>query len=373
MAEELHATVGCDDTWRTLFATVPRENFVPGTYHVWDTDTQAYRDVSRDSEPDMWARPLYDADQPIITRFDREGPSSSSSAPRVMARMLRLLSDANVGRVLEIGTGTGYNAALLAARFGGARVVTVESDPRIAESARKALANVGVTPRVVIGDGALGFPEAAPYDAIIATCAVTEIPPAWIEQAPAGLIIAPFARPWSRSACAVLRVEGERASGHFLDGFDFMSMRGRDVERRAPDTGERDGVRDAVTVLRPDWVHASSAREAAFALGLALPDCSCEARLDRDADTYVVTVYDAAGSWATVEWVGDADEYAVRQFGPRSLWDEVAAAYRWWAAAGYPCPDRFGITATTSGTSTFWFDVPSQPLDAVIAAHRRGS
>jgi protein-L-isoaspartate O-methyltransferase len=80
--------------------------------------------------------------------------------------------------VLGIGTGTGWNAALLCRRVGTrGRVVSIEVDPVIAEGARAALAAAGYSPLVITGDGADGYPDAAPYDRVLATAAVRDTVP----------------------------------------------------------------------------------------------------------------------------------------------------------------------------------------------------
>src|SRR5262249_61868423 len=104
-------------------------------------------------------------------------PVSSSTAPGLMVRMLEALDVHDGHRVLEIGTGTGYNAALLAARLGDTQVFSVELRPDLTEAARQRLADTGYHPPLVTRDGGEGLAEHAPYDRIIATCAVPAVPP----------------------------------------------------------------------------------------------------------------------------------------------------------------------------------------------------
>jgi protein-L-isoaspartate(D-aspartate) O-methyltransferase len=93
-------------------------------------------------------------------------------------------------RVLEIGTGTGYNAALLAHRLGSAAVTSVEIDPDLAEQARRALTTSGYLLGVTTADGARGYPPHAPYDRIMSTAAVHQVPYPWIAQTrPGGKIL----------------------------------------------------------------------------------------------------------------------------------------------------------------------------------------
>jgi len=97
-------------------------------------------------------------------------------------------------RVLEIGTGSGYHAALLASLVGAKNVVTIERKPSLAEWGRSNLAVSGfgdVT--VVVGDGSMGHPDRAPYDCIIATAGAPRIPAAWpLQLRPHGRIVAPI-------------------------------------------------------------------------------------------------------------------------------------------------------------------------------------
>jgi protein-L-isoaspartate(D-aspartate) O-methyltransferase len=136
------------------------------------------------------------ADEAIITKRDDNGlPVSSSSQPALMAHMLDELDVRPGHRVLEIGAGTGYNAALIAHLVGpDGLVVTVDLDEDLTEAAREHLAAAGY-PGVVVhtGDGADGCQEHAPYDRIIATVALSDLPPAWLRQAaPGALIVLPL-------------------------------------------------------------------------------------------------------------------------------------------------------------------------------------
>src|ERR1700730_11051569 len=129
-------------------------------------------------------------DDAIVTKRDEAGqPISSSSQPAIMAIMLDQLDLAPGHRVLEIGAGTGYNAALMSHIVGpSGQVTSVDIDPELVVPAR------GDPARAVVGaDGAGGDPEHAPYDRIIATVGVSDLAPAWLEQAgPQARIVVPF-------------------------------------------------------------------------------------------------------------------------------------------------------------------------------------
>ncbi|MGW1621014.1 methyltransferase domain-containing protein [Streptomyces sp. NPDC002172] len=208
-----------DPVWREAFAAVPRHLFVP-YYYV--AGTRGYeRRWGESPDPaarERWVRGAYE-DVPLATRLRDGELLSSSSQPSLMARMLVALEVTDGDRVLEIGAGTGYNAALLAHRMGDdGLVTTVDVDPEITESARRHLAAAGYRPAVVTGDGARGVPERAPYDRIIGTCALPGVPRAWVEQCAEGArILTPVA-----TGLLALTVRGGGAEGRFLPSAAFF-------------------------------------------------------------------------------------------------------------------------------------------------------
>jgi protein-L-isoaspartate(D-aspartate) O-methyltransferase len=150
---------------RDAFLATPRELFLP-EHAERDGLEAVYRDEA------------------IVTKRSRHGmPLSSSSQPAIMAQMLEELALAEGMRVLEIGAGTGYNAALLSRLVGPAgHVTTVDVDPELAKGARRALRAAGRRARVVVGDGREGFARSAPYDRIVVTASAHTVPIAWSEQ-----------------------------------------------------------------------------------------------------------------------------------------------------------------------------------------------
>lgn len=212
-----------DPAWRAAFEEVPRHLFVPYYYEAGGAGgeggargTAAYTRLWRDDRDPLrrarWLAGAY-ADAPLATRLRDGELISSSSQPSLMARMLHALQVRDGDSAMEIGAGSGYNAALIAHRLGDAHVTTLDLDPEITEAARNHLAAAGFRPAVVTGDGARGCPARAPYDRIIATCAVPSVPLAWLGQCrPGALILAPLA-----TGLVVLRVTDARhAEGRFL-------------------------------------------------------------------------------------------------------------------------------------------------------------
>lgn len=125
------------------------------------------------------------ADGPILLKRDRRGSIISTiSQPTMIAAMLEQLDVHDGDRVLEIGTASGYNAALLAHLTGpGGLVVSVELEADLAASATRALKKGGVENAVVVcADGRAGWERAAPYDRIVVTAAADRVAPAWEQQ-----------------------------------------------------------------------------------------------------------------------------------------------------------------------------------------------
>lgn len=142
-----------DPTVLDLLFVVKREDFVP----------EAYRALA-----------FADMEIPI-------GQGQAMLAPKIEARLLQELGVRKTDKILEIGSGSGYMAALLAAR--GEHVVTVEINPELAEGARRNLERAGVTNVAVeTGDGAQGWSHRGPYDVIVVSGALAEIPETLLKQ-----------------------------------------------------------------------------------------------------------------------------------------------------------------------------------------------
>lgn len=342
-----------------------RKGFVPPV--IWVPTEKGYRAVERSADPVGWAAAV-EADAPVVTQVDDGATpvgavgisaSSSSSQPSVVEAMLDAADLQPGQRVLEIGTGTGWTAAMLAQRLGSAGVVTIEVDSEVAEQARIALAAAALSPLVVVGDGGHGHPDRAPYDRVLATCAVADVPWAWVDQtAPGGMVITPWGTQFHNGMLArLVRTDGLRAHGRFRDiPLAFMRLRSQ-RRRRCPWTDDMPGEAvESVCALRSEDVYEIIAPPCAFAIGLVLPDCHKIV----DEERLVVELHDPeSGSWARCTVTPGSRRHPVLESGPRSLWQEAVTARTWWVSSGRPDPSRFGLTVTPVGQEV-WIDEPGR-------------
>ncbi|MEN3188254.1 MAG: protein-L-isoaspartate(D-aspartate) O-methyltransferase [Atribacterota bacterium] len=179
--------------------TVRREAFVPESLRGW-----AYADT-----------PL-----PI-------GYGQTISQPYIVALMTEKLALKGGEKVLEVGTGSGYQAAILCAL--GCTVYTVEIIKKLAQSAETTLKTLGYEVAVRWGDGYFGWEEHAPFDAIIVTCSVDHIPPPLLEQLKAGgRMVLPVGPPWSMQSLWLVQKTEEGMVVEDLGAVQFVPLT-RDV------------------------------------------------------------------------------------------------------------------------------------------------
>lgn len=189
------------------FRSVPREAFLPG--------------VGLDR--------VYSGDA-IVTKQDGEGrPISSSSEVGIMIDMAELLNVAPGHRILEIGAGTGYNAAVLSQLSGDrGAVTTVDLDPEIAAQALENLAAASFhRVAVIAGDGWAGTADSISFDRVEVTAGVSDLSPAWVAQlADGGTIVFPFVLPAGMQTVMALRKQGTDLVSTGLTPGAFMRLRG---------------------------------------------------------------------------------------------------------------------------------------------------
>ncbi|WP_305784975.1 ATP-grasp peptide maturase system methyltransferase [Symbioplanes lichenis] len=358
--QELQSTGHLSDpAWREAFARVPRHFFLPGFFErlpdgkwqpvgpadarYWD---QVYSDTTLATQLDGHVSPDPDA-WPLSGQA-----TSSSTQPSLMALMLDALHLQGTERVLEIGTGTGYNAALLCHRLGDDHVTTVEVDKTVSDLAARHLVNAGHLPTLIVGDGERGWPGGAPYDRVIATVSVPRIPPAWLAQVrDGGSIVASLWRDLGGGPLVRLEVARNTAQGFFLPSYaGFMPVRSAGIAAQRLGAAVKQTGQSRTATVASSVLHEP---DAGLWIALQVPGVT-GLGFTPEGGVEQLWLFADDGSWAMVE---DAT-VRVEQYGPRRLWDDVEAAYDQWAGAGNPTRDRLGLTVTVAGAHRFWLDVP---------------
>ncbi|GGP78707.1 MULTISPECIES: methyltransferase domain-containing protein [Streptomyces] len=351
------------DSWLSeAFAKVPRHHYVPD--RIWIRNGEWWYPTQRQADPRAWGELVYHPTEAVVTQVDdgqeaADGsglvPTSSISSSGAVLNMLRSLDPQPGQRVLEIGTGTGYNAALLCERVGDQNVVSVEIDPALAAGARERLIAAGYTPTLVTGDGELGYSDRAPYDRIIATASVRHVPPAWLRQiADGGELVVPWLPNDRALGLMWLRKRGPHQARGYIHGLEtFMAVRGQRSERLdVPAVWRATGDQGVTTSEHLDLADVDGHAE--FLLAAALPGVTC---VRQDDGWFIVTA--DRNSWVRAHREGTTS------FGERDLVREITAALSWWRQRNRPRYHDFGVTITLSdgqSTQVIWHDHEDDPV-----------
>lgn len=349
-----------DQFWLKALHEVPRDPFVPSRAWMDPQDDREPALIDQDAAPDAWWDAVY-SNAAIITQradgradlTDTTAPATSSiSSPHVAIEFLRLLDLAPHHRVLEIGTGTGWTAAMLSWRLGDDQVTTVEVDPGVAEAAEANLKAAGFAPLLLVGDGTLGAPDGAPYDRVHVTCGVRDIPFAWVEQTrPGGSIVLPWMPPhgqWGHQVRLDVLDDGS-AVGRIVGSCRYMMMRAQRRDAWPPYTDDGPS-RPARLDPREPW----QALDDGFGLALAAgaPHVAITTAGWESGDGWsgwVMRLRDLVGDgWALVA-MDDGGEMRVSQSGDRPLWDALETLYFEWLRSGRPGPTEYRLIVRRRG------------------------
>ncbi|MFJ4772592.1 methyltransferase domain-containing protein [Streptomyces uncialis] len=330
-----------DPDWRRAFEEVPRHTFVPYFYAP---------SGERVSGDERWFTAVHE-DRSLVTHRTDGAATSSSSQPSLMATMLEALEVGDGMNALEIGAGTGYNAALLSHRLGDSHVTTVDIAEDITGPARDRLATAGYHPTVITGDGSLGSPDHAPYDRIIVTCGLSSVPPDLLQQlTDDGFLLTPLG-----NALARVHLTGPgTATGRFLPhGAFFMPLRltaadGVPTHRPRLPTGP--GRLSTLPAL------AIADNHFRFLASIAIPGLTWQYDLNDHGEITGARVWHPDGSIAHAH-----PDATVAESGPRNLWRLLEDTHRTYQIAGCPGPDRYGITLTPESQQV-WLDNPAGPV-----------
>jgi protein-L-isoaspartate O-methyltransferase len=322
--------------WYQPVASVPRHVFVPAW---WARDGRRWT---------LRRGPLADAytDRSLVTRVGtahadaaadgdrpRGRPTSSSTEPSLLLTMYRYARLAEGLDIADIGTGSGYGAALLATRYGDRHVATMDVDDYLVAAAAARLADVGLRPAAQTVDATGPLP--ATYDRIVATVSVHTIPASWLAALrPGGRLVVAITGTWMvitarRTADGVVgQVERDWAG--------FMTTRtGPDYPAPPPTgvdaIGDRDG--EQVGTGRHPVLNIADAWELSTMLALAAP--GIEHRYQPGpGGRHTALMAHPDGSWARATATG-TEPPTVHQGGPRRLWDELDRVRDDWLRLGY--------------------------------------
>ncbi|MFD6097856.1 rRNA adenine N-6-methyltransferase family protein [Nocardiopsis flavescens] len=372
-----------DPLWHRAIIAVDRTAFVPDTLYGSDPAHPGWECPVPRTDPrwDAWVQ----EDYALATQVDDGHPqgehgrgrlvTSSLSQPSLVVAMLQALDAREGHRVLEIGTGAGYNTALLCHALSDRAVVSVEIDRDLAKTAIGNLARAGYAPTVLDDDG-ISDPFAGVamgrFHRLLATVAARgRVPYSWVRQLyPGGVLVTPWEVGNTPGVLLRLEVEeGHAAHGRIIGDASFMVLRSHRSDRRSAMevvNEESPGAVDATTSVNPRLV-AYRNQGWQLVLGHLVPELRYavyEAAEDRpecagEASVYVATPQD--GSWALGEYVPAGGPYRVKREGARDLWAAVGAAWEVWERAGRPGRDRLGVTVDERGTH-LWADGPEGVL-----------
>ena len=325
------------------FRTVPRHRLLETFYHrASDGTVTTIRNDPGHPRRDHLA--LIYADDALATRRAGGLPVSSTSQPSLMARMLEFLGLREGMRILEVGAGTGYNAALTAEIVGDQRlVITVDVREDVVDQTRRLLAATGYSQiQVLLRDGFDGVPEQAPFDRIMATVGCSDLSPNWAWQlADDGAMLVPLAH-GTGHPLVLARKDGDALRGRMVLRTGFIPVRGplyiedlwvEGVRVADPaETVHEPDTEPRFTPRRPDepMQPADDETDFVFYLGLA----------DRRACLGPVgpTLNDGPDGWATLGPDG------ISWWKEESLARELDRRYREWDARGRPALEDYRVT-----------------------------
>ncbi|ASO18323.1 protein-L-isoaspartate(D-aspartate) O-methyltransferase [Actinoalloteichus hoggarensis] len=338
------------------FAAVARHRCVPRFRYGPETIT-----VPQDELPGDQLLDIVYSHRSLLTSIGQDGRlPSSSSAPTLMARMLEALDLRSGMRVLEIGAGTGYNAALITT-ITGAPVVTVDAGAATAQGAAESIHRLGLGDRVTVvdGDGYRGELSGGPYDRVVVTCGVAGFSPHWFDQlAPGGLVLAPVAHGGVHPVLAATRHADTVVATAALWA-DFMPAAGplRPAELAGGDPADYVPPAPVTRILDASPARTQDAyNDLWFFLATRDPGITRAYMADDSVDT--TTGACALRSPHGTAWVHI--DGSITATGRSSVAEDLRALIREWSSAGRPALTRFSAvldrteTAEPLWTTTRW-------------------
>lgn len=334
------------------FLAAPRHLFVDH-YYLHEEGTPNWTRHGLEESP-SWYEQVY-SDEALVTRVDQYGRTlSSSSQPSVMATMLDALEIQPGMRVLEVGTGTGYNAALIASLVEDpCLVTTLDIDLDTINQAREAITQVvGEGMTIVEGDGREGYPANAPYDRIIVTASSPTVPAAWMEQLAHNGILVCVLQPGFAMLGGLLKAQQTEAKlkGKVVGPATFMRLHDTIYAKRTIQINSRAPLYASFS-LDPALFPPQLMRENhmfAFFLYYELPDLYV---FQKKEDLYFYS--EASPQGYVVFRQSPVSQVELR--GDRlcvcALWNRLVSAYSLWLHCGRPTITQYHFEMDNIGQS----------------------
>jgi protein-L-isoaspartate O-methyltransferase len=333
--------------WREPVMSTPRHLFVP---RWWDTPTGAdfghWEVHDGPSDTGNWFAAAY-SDQTLITQVAGHHadhahpgdilsgrPTSSSTLPSLVVRMLRHGEIYDGARVLDVATGSGYSAALVSRLLGDDQVTSIDVDPYLVEAATARLDAIGLHPKVIACDATGPLP--GEFDRIVSMVSVRPIPPSWLTALkPGGRLVTVIAN--TSLIVTATKTEDGKAVGHIArDWAMFMPTRsGGDYPPRLRELFDiaREHAGEQVARGRYPVVDTGNAWELSSMLEV-MTSGGIEHRYEEGEDgRRTAWLAHADGSWARASaYRSELPE--VHQAGPRRLWDVLDDIREYWLVNG---------------------------------------
>ncbi|MGC0415035.1 methyltransferase domain-containing protein [Embleya sp. AB8] len=367
LAEEV-ATPG----WADAVAGTPRHLLVPAWW-AYRPPTHWER-VDAYGDPGRW-RVAY-TDATLVTRVGARhaddvgagdtvtgSPTSSSTLPSLVVAMFEHAEVAEGDRVIDVGTGSGYSAALLAHRLGGDAVTSVDVDPYLVRVARERVGRLGRRPEFGCVDADRALPGQG-YDALVAMVSVRPVPAAWLAAVRSGGRIVATIAGTSLLIRARVRDDGTACGRVLADSAGFMRTRVGDDYPSMDDVfrAGRDAEGDSVTTDEGEPYDLAPGGDVRTLVTLATGATDFRG-YRREDGAELAWILHSDGSWARIERCraagGGGRSRSVHQGGPRALWDEARVALGVWEERGRPSVRDFAVTVTPDATTLVW-DGPAE-------------
>lgn len=324
--------------WRAPVAATPRHVFIPRWWdrrelHVGPADESAWLDAAYADQTLVTQLGPVHADHAKPDSHPDGRPTSSATLPSLVVRMYQHARLSDGADVLDIGTGSGYGCALLAARFGDDRITSIDVDPYLTKVARERLDTIGLHPRVDTLDATGPLPGT--FDRIVAMVSVRPVPGSWVAALrPGGRLVTVIAGT-TAIVTATKQDDGWVEGRIEWDRAGFMAARtGPDYPPGIDDlftaVEHMDG--EEVTTGRYPVIQVAEAWELASVLEVTAP--GIEHYYDESDGTRTAWMVHADGSWARAGAHGTAMP-TVHQGGPRRLWDILDRLRDYWISHGY--------------------------------------